>query len=86
MAGVTDPTAKGTALAQELRVQLEPDVCSPFNRLLPAESFSSSSGKGFSVSGEERLVFRANTGLKQSSKTEKEIHKGVGDDSEHSTE
>lgn len=34
MAGVTDPTAKGTALAQGLRARLEPDVCSPFNCLL----------------------------------------------------
>lgn len=81
MAGVTDPTAKGTALAQELRAQLEPDVCSPFNSLLPDESFSWSSSKGFSASGVERLGFRANIGLKQSSKTEKEIHEGVGDDS-----
>lgn len=81
MAGVTDPTAKGTALAQELRAQLEPDVCSPFNCLLPAEAFSWSSGKGFSASGVERLGFRANIELKQSSKTEKEIHEGVGDDS-----
>lgn len=56
MAGVTDPTAKGTALAQEPRAELEPDVCRPFNCLLPAESFSWSSGKGFSVSGVDRLV------------------------------
>lgn len=40
MAGVTDPTVKGTKLAQEPRVQLEPNVHSPFNYLLPAESFS----------------------------------------------
>lgn len=81
MAGVTDPTAKGTVLAQELRAQLEPDVCSPFNYSFTAESFSWSSGKGFSASGVERLGFRANIGLKQSSKTEKEICEGVGDDS-----
>lgn len=59
MAGVTDPTAKGTALAQERRAQLEPDVCSPFNYLLPVESFSWSCGKGFFASRVERLGFRA---------------------------
>lgn len=71
MAGVTDPTAKGTALAQERRAQLEPDVCSPLNYLLPVESFNWSYGKVFFASGEERLGFRANIGLQQSSKKRK---------------
>lgn len=35
MAGMTDPSAKGTVLEQELRTQLEPDVCSPLNYSLP---------------------------------------------------
>lgn len=79
MAGVTDPTAKGTALAQERRAQLEPDVCSPFNYLLPVESFSWSCVKGFFASRVERLGIRANIGLQQSPKKKgKDIHEGVG--------